>query len=211
MRILVCLLFVALSLSGFAAAGDIALPKPRKSGGPPLFEALDARASAGQQNFPSKQLELNDFSTILWAASGLNRDGSKWTVPMGMGKPPYCDIYATLDSGVYRYDWESHLLKQISDRDVRTLLPEQPFAKNAPAAIYIVADGEALAAVSRPGWGAEWGPLLAGAMSQNVYLACSGVNAGTRLLYSIDRDLAKREFKLGPKDEPLFVMVLGKY
>ncbi len=211
MRIIACLLSVVLLLSGFAAAEDITLPKPQKTGGTPLFEALDARTSAGQQNFPSKKLDWNDFSTILWAASGLNRDGSKWTVPMGMGKPPYCAVYLTIDSGVYRYDWKNHLLKHVSDKDVRTLLPEQPFAKNAPAAIYVVADGEALAAIPRPGWGAEWGPLLAGAMSQNVYLACGGINAGTRLLYSIDRGLAKKELKLGPKDEPLFVMVLGKY
>lgn len=210
MRAALFLLTVFIASPAIALAGDISLPAPQKDGGMPLFAALDARGSAGQRDFPSKRLDWNDFSTILWAASGHNRDGGKWTVPMGMGRPPYCKIYLTLDEGVFLYDWRDNSLKQVSDENVKTAIPMQPFAKNAPAALYVVADGAELAGINNPAWADEFGLVLAGAMSQNVYLACEGIGVGTRVVYSIDRALAAKLFKLDPRDKPLFVMPLGK-
>ena len=42
-----------------------------------------------------------------------------WTVPMAMGKEPYCDVYVVGDEGVFRYDWKAHALKQISAAKVK--------------------------------------------------------------------------------------------
>ncbi|MDR1613221.1 MAG: nitroreductase family protein [Planctomycetota bacterium] len=196
--------------SAMAFAGDIKLPAPQKTGGPTVFAAIDQRGSAGHSGFPSGNLDRQDLSTILWAASGNNRDGAKWTVPMGMGRPPYCKIYVTTAEGVFLYDWKAHELKQVSAENVGSRIPMQDFAKNAPAVLYIVGDNAALADLPRQDWVAEWCGVLAGAMSQNIYLASQGVGVGTRLIYSINREEAARLLKLGPKDTPFFAMPMGK-
>ena len=211
MRTLYCYVTVLVfSLSVAAAnAADIKLPPPQKKGGPALFDSMDRRSSPGQREFPVGDLANEDLSTILWAATGNNRDSNKWTVPMAMGRPPYCRIYLTTKSGVYLYDWKKHSLDQIDTKDMRTEIPLQQFAKEVPAALYIVTDGKALEALNDP-LTSEGGAVLAGAMSQNIYLACEGVGVGARLVYSIKRDIASKAFKLPVQDKVLFAILLGK-
>ncbi len=192
-----------------ALAADIKLPDPQKAGGPALYNAIDHRASANQNTFPSGELTQQELSTILWAASGHNRTGKLWTVPMAMGRPPYCKIYLTNREGVYLYDWREHALVQVSDENVHSRIPTQPFAKNAPVNLYIVEDGEQMAQMNGP-TAAEFPLVLAGAMSQNIYLASQGLWVGARMAYSINRDEAAKAFKLDPRDKALFVIVLGK-
>jgi hypothetical protein len=206
-RLLAAVVLSALSVQ--VAAADIKLPAPKKTGGPALFQIIDQRASAGQSNFPSGMPTREDLATILWAATGKNRDGRLWTVPMAMGKPPYCKIYATMPEGVFLYDWATNTLKEIStDRAQAELYMQAPF-KNAPMSLYIVVDGKGLSEL-RPPMDKEGGPLLAGAMSQNIQLAAQGLGVGSRIIYSVHRDVAARVFKLAPGDLPLFGMPLGK-
>lgn len=208
-RILLLSLLLTLSAAFAFPADEIALPAPQKIGGPELFVAIDKRGSAAQSAFPATPLDPQDLSTLLWAASGHNRDGAKWTVPMAMGRPPYVKIYVAMADGVYRYDWEGHKLVRAASKNVAPEIALQGFAKNAPTTLYFVGDGEELSTMSHP-ISTECGILLAGAMSQNVYLACLGVNVQTRLIYSIDRDAAKRELGLGVLDQPFFAMPMGK-
>ena len=210
MRIAMFVLFAFAAVpAGAVFAADIKLPTPQKYGGTPLYEAMDQRGSATNPGFPSKRLDMEDFSTILWAASGHNRDGKKWTVPMANGRPPYCKVYLALDEGVFLYDWSKNILKQVSTQNVKDVIPSQDFVKKAPASLYIVSDSQALAKVP-PAMAAEFSAVLAGAMSQNIYLACEGIGVGTRVIYSIDRALATKLLKLDPLDVPFFVMPLGK-
>lgn len=210
MRPLVCaILTVMFVVAATASAGDITLPAPEKVGGPPLFAAIDRRASAPGNAFPSGVPSMQDLSTVLWAATGLNRDGNKWTVPMALGKEPYCTVYVTLDSGTYRYNWRKNILEFVTKENINASVPAQSFARNAPVALYVVLDAAALAAIPNQ-YAGEFGPLLAGAMSQNIYLACEGLDMGTRLVYSIDREETARKLGLQPGDAALFVMPLGK-
>lgn len=210
LRILVCTaLFLAMTCPAVLAA-DINLPQPQKTGGAPVLDALDQRGSAAGNDFPTGNLDMQDFATILWAASGHNRDGAKWTVPMAMGKAPYVKIYVTLDEGCFLYDWQAHKLIQVSETNAKTIIPGQGFAKKAPAAIYFVGDGKKLAEFPKGAMTEEFALVLAGAMSQNVYLACAAVNVGARVVYSVDRDAMKTHFKLDESDLPYFAMFLGK-
>ncbi len=210
MRMLSCLIAAAvLAAAVHASAGDVKLPAPQKTGGPGLFDAVNQRGSALSRGFPAGKPTWNDFSTILWAASGLNRDGGKWTVPMAIGKPPYCKLYLVVDEGAFLYDWKDHVLKQVSAENLKAAIPTQDFAKTAPACLYLVTDGEALAALPPPIAG-EVGLLLVGSMSQNIYLAADAVGVGARLIYSIDRKAAAENFKLNPSDVAICTMVLGK-
>ncbi len=203
------LVLLALSLFATAAfaAESIKLPEPRKSGGPDLLAAIAQRASANSGAFPKNEFTREELATILWAATGRNRDGAKWTVPMGMGLPPYTKVYVTDKTGAYLYDWNSHSLVAVGDAKAHAAIPAQAFGKTSPANLYMVTDSAALTGRATE----EWAVLLAGAMSQNVYLAAQAVNAGARLIYSIDHDAARRELRLAANDKPLFAIILGKY
>lgn len=199
----------AVVLSLAAAAADIKLPPPKKTGGPSLLEVLDKRCSAAQTTFPAGAISEEDLSTILWAASGLNRNGNKWTVPMAKGVEPYCTIYVVSDAGVYRYEWKEHTLVRISTDNVKASIPTQTFAQRAPLSLYFVVDGDEIKDFSEPLRG-EAGPVLAGGMSQNVYLACEALGIGTRMIYSVKRDVASRLMKLDDNDLVLFALPMGK-
>lgn len=201
--------FLSACLFVQASAADIQLPKPQKTGGKPMFEVIDQRSSARGSDFPSEKIPEETLSTILWAASGHNRDGRLWTVPMAMGKPPYCKIYLTSTDGVYLYHWKNHSLELVSDENIHADIPMQKFAKDAPLNLYIVADGKMLNDMNSP-FGDEFGLVLAGAMSQNIYLACQGLDVGARLIYSIQREEAFKKLRLSPGDKPYFAIVLGK-
>lgn len=208
MKHLFALLGVAVFMASCNAGETIKLPAPQKTGGADLLTSIDNRASASSGSYSDKELTREELSTLLWAASGLNRDGSKWTVPMAMGQPPYTKIYVTDRTGVYLYDWRNHALVTVStDKAAHAGIPTQGFAKTAAVNMYMAPDGEIL---SENPFGGEWGLLLAGAMSQNVYLAAGAIGVNARLIYSIDREAAKTAFKLGAKDTALFAMVLGK-
>ncbi len=209
MKHLFAILGVAVFMVSCQAGETIKLPAPQKRGGNDVLTAIDLRASAGAGDFtPGKELSREELSTLLWAASGLNRDGKKWTVPMGMGRPPYTKIYVTDRTGVYLYDWKNHALVTInSDGGAHGAIPSQGFAKTASVNMYMVPDAAQLADNA---FGEEWGVLLAGAMSQNVYLAAGALDVGARLVYSIDRDLAKSALGLDAGETALFAMVLGK-
>lgn len=198
-----------LFLFSAAFSADIQLPPPQKTGGTPLLEAIDQRASAKQADFPAGEISNEDLSTILWAASGHNRDGKLWTVPMAMGNPPYCKIYVSSKDGVYLYNWVTHSLKEISKDPVHENIPMQQFAKSAPMNLYIVADGPELERLKSP-FGDEFGLVLAGAMSQNIYLACDAVGVGARLVYSIRRNEAATALRLDDGDIPYFAIIMGK-
>lgn len=210
MKMILHLFVAALVFGAIAAAADTKLPPPQKTGGPALFEAIDKRSSPGQNNFPSGVLSQQDLSTILWAASGHNRDGAKWSVPMAMGRAPYCKIYLTTTEGVYLYNWKNHSLETVSTDNVHADIPIQGFAQKSPMNLYIVADGAEIAAMNNP-HGEEFCAVLAGAMSQNIYLAGQGVDVGARVVYSIKREEATKKLKLGKGDKALFVIVMGKY
>lgn len=207
LSVLLVVVFCVSSVPALAREGK--LPDPEKSGGMPLFEAMNERGSPGQSSFPSGKIGREDLSTILWAASGHNRNGSKWTVPMAMGRPPYCKIYVASDDGVFLYNWKDHSLVEISKEKVNERIAMQDFVKSAPLILYFVADGKELQGFTGP-MQTEAGPLLAGAMSQNVYLACEAVGVGARVVYSIKRDEASSQLKLSGDDTPLFAMPMGK-
>lgn len=209
MRFLLMVFGVAVFAASLQAGEVIKLPDPQKTGGADVLKAIDMRASAGGADFPKGKLSRQDLSTILWAASGLNRgESDKWTVPMAMGRPPYTKVYVTDKEGVYLYDWKTHSLEVIStDGKVHGGIPIQGFGKTASTNVYMVPD---VAQLSGNSSGEEWGVLLAGAMSQNVYLAAETVGVGARLIYSIERDRAAEAFGLADGERALFAIVLGK-
>ncbi|MDR2614326.1 MAG: nitroreductase family protein [Candidatus Accumulibacter sp.] len=200
---------LTLAFSGPALA-DIVLPPPRTEGGMGLFDALKKRSSVPGGDLSPAEVKLEDLSTILWAASGLNRGKKGWTVPMANGLPPYCRVYVAGNGGVWRYEWATHSLKEISKENIKGRIAAQSFARRAFYILILVSDGETLATLKNGKEAAEFSQVAAGAMSQNIYLAAAALKLGARYIHSIHRDAIKSALKLPQGDEPISLMLLGK-
>lgn len=189
---------------------SFSLPAPQKSGGQGVFDALATRASATQGNFPTGKISPKELSTILWAASGLNRPDRGWTVPMAMGREPYCKIYALGHDGAFRYDWKKHELVTVAREDIRPDISGQAFVAKAPYVLVFVADGKGLSSFKEPSVALSWANVAAGAMTQNVYLASGALGIGARYMASFNEAVARDALQLDKNDMGICIMPLGK-
>jgi hypothetical protein len=204
------ILISLLAIYAVPAAADIKLPVPQTEGGMGVFEALKKRASAPGGDFPTSALSMEELSSLLWAAAGLNRGDTGWTVPMYRGLPPYVDVYAVLDSGVFLYDWKANSLIEISKTDIRGGMGMQNFVANAPCGMIFVANGESLSEIRDESLGREFADVAAGAMTQDVYLASAALGIGTRYIHALKEDEIKSALLLSENDRVICLMMLGK-
>ena len=193
---------------GRAGAEDVKLPDPQTSGGPGVFDMLQRRASALSASFPTGPVSMEELSTILWAASGLNRPGKGWTIPLARGQEPYCRVYVAGEQGIFLYDWKDNSLKEIAKGDVRNELGSQGFFANVPYILVFVADGKAVEAFGERGPG--FAQVAVGSMTQNIHLAAEALNIGVRYFATFNADAARGHLKLAGNDTPVCVMPMGK-
>ncbi|MDR3354944.1 MAG: nitroreductase family protein [Synergistaceae bacterium] len=192
------------------ASADIKLPAPQTEGGMGLFQALKERSSAPGGDFPTAPLSMEDLSTILWSATGLNRGEKGWTVPMAHGLPPYVYICAALESGVYRYDWAANALVEISKEDIRGKIGAQRFVASASCSLIFISSAEGLVDVKDEDLKKHFASVAAGAMTQDVYLAAAALNVGARYIHSIKFPETRSLIGIPDEDEILCLMILGK-
>ena len=115
--VVMLVLFAVLSVPAFAAE-DIKLPAPEKSGGIGVLDAVAARQSTG--DFEDTELTLEQLSTLLWVAGGINRENGKLTYPTASNIQDMI-IFVFTKSGVCRYNPEAHSLTLITEGDHRAL------------------------------------------------------------------------------------------
>lgn len=197
---LVCTASPALALGG-------ELPAPRTEGGLSVFEALEKRSSAPGRDFPSGAISDEELATLLWAATGRNRQDKGWTVPMAMGTSPYCSVYVVAAEGAYRYEWKEHSLRKITSDDITKKIAKQEFIGAAPYILIFVADTNATDKLGSAGLG----EILVGAMTQNVYLAAQALDIGGRYVASINADEIRTALSLEKKQVPICVMPIGHF
>jgi nitroreductase len=206
---LFCLAFAASPPS--APAADVELPAPRTEGGPGLFETLKKRASVPGGDFSLAEVTLEELSTVLWAASGLNRGRTGWTVPMAEGLEPYVRIYVASQEGVHLYDWADHKLIQVGEENIKAKIGGQAFVRKAYYVLILTTDHEVLDKLKRGGdLRDEFAAVLVGAMTQDIYLAAGALNLGTRYIHSMNKPAVKEALGLAEEDQPLALMLLGK-
>jgi len=176
------------------SAQDILLPPPVKQGGKPLMQALNERQTT--RTFTGENLSLQQLSDLLWAAWGINRPEEKKRTAPSARNIQEIDVYVTLQSGLYLYDAENNRLKQIHNRDIRSLTGTQDFVGKAPVNLVYVADmgktgkkeGDKIADADL--W---WSYANCGFIAQNVYLYCASASLGC-----VVRGLVPKE-KLAPE------------
>ena len=188
-------------------AQDLILPSPSKTGGKPLMDALNERASS--RDFSNKDLSPQQLSNLLWAAWGINREADgRRTAPSSQNLQEM-DVYVTLKSGLYQYDAKENTLIQIHSRDIRALTGMQDFPAIAPVNLIYVAD------LAKRGLKEEqqitdtdllspWANT--GFMAQNVYLFCASEGLSCVIRGLIPRDKLAPEMGL----KPLQVIILSQ-
>jgi len=180
MKRFIAILTFALFVTGLSAQ-DITLPKPRTTGGKPLMEALNARAT--NRNIAEKPLSLEHLSNLLWAATGINRPDGRMTAPTASNNQEI-DVYVFLPQGVYLYNVKEHSLIFKLAGDHRAAAARQ----GAPSGVLLVyvadygrmgryndADKEFYSATDT------------GFVSQNVYLYCASEGLATVVLGQVNR------------------------
>ncbi|MCL1986060.1 MAG: nitroreductase family protein [Betaproteobacteria bacterium] len=200
---------VFLVFAATATAAENALPNPAVEGGKSVLAAINSRASAIRDQFPVNPISMQDLSTLLWAASGRNRGGNGWTVPVGMGKDPYCTVYVAKSDGVFRYDGKSHHLTEVSKENIMSGITSQAFASKAPVVLIFVIDGGKMAEISDPIRRASWGYLLIGCMTEHVYLAADSLNIGVRYMATLNADFVRAKLGLPAADTPVCILPMG--
>ena len=190
------LLFVASTV----LAQDIALPAPQRTGGKPVFEAINQRQS--NRNLAETPIDTQTLANLLWAANGFNRD-DKRVIPTANNKQDI-DVYVILSTGTYQYDAKANKLILKTAGDHRKGAGTQDYVYVAPVNFIYVADRSK---DKNTGTGAH---VSCGCAAQNVYLACASHDLGATVRTSIDREVLKKILKLGDQQEALVGQTIGK-
>ena len=194
-------LFITVS----ASAADIELPAPEKTGGIDILDAVAARQSA--TDFVDEEISLQQLSTLLWVAGGINRDDGKLTYATALNNQDMI-IFVFTRKGTYRYNPADHSLTLIRDGDNRVLTGGQPFVAKAAVDLLYIQDTEKWAKVGRKIPAADilnCGFAHAGLSMQGVYLYAASQGWGARTRLSFDKEKLK-EF-LGLTDKHNFTLM----
>ncbi len=192
------------------------LPAPRREGGMPLAEALDARRS--QRLFPGLPIALADLSQLLWAAQGLVADGRRRTVPSA-GQTYPLEVWVVagdvtgLPPGTYRYQPCQHALAPVSEGDARADLfratMAQAQAADAPVTLVLAAVHDRTTA--RYGTrGVTYALLEAGHAGQNLYLQAAALDLGTVAIGAFREEVVRAVLQLPPDQHPLYLFPVGR-
>lgn len=202
---------VIMSTTSYAAPGDMTLPPLNTNDKLSVMDALSQRKSS--RNFVDKNLSPAQLSKILWAASGINREDGKRTVPAALGVYSV-EVYAVTKEGIYLYDVENHNLKLIAEGDFRSMTTTgQSFVSKAALNLVYVETPDVWLSAKRKNPSREaqisFANITVGAMIQSVALAAETEGLGNCVRGSINRDEFKKVAKLSDEKNILLAQSVG--
>jgi nitroreductase len=192
------------------SAQDISLPTPDKTGGKPLMQALNERQSI--RTFTKDSLTQQQLSELLWAGWGINRtDQKKRTAPSSRNVQEM-DVYVALPGGLYLYDAESNILRQINNKDLRKLTGTQDFVAEAALNLVYVADMGKLG--KKEGDEIKDSDLLSSYantafIAQNIYLYCASANLGCVIRGMVPKEQLAPEMGLRTNQRIILSQTVG--
>jgi nitroreductase len=155
------------------AAGLVrSLPWTVEEGGIGVYEALAVRRAS--RDF-SRRGRLPDgvLGRLLWAASGVNRDDGRWTIPTALDSRDL-RVFVLDREGVWLYLPEENALRLRKAGDWRAASGKQGFAGKAAVNLVYAVDTAIQAGKGVPGEAiVRNGAFEAGCAAQGVALACA--------------------------------------
>jgi len=191
---------------GRLAAQSLELPPAQKTGGLPLMDALAKRATA--RAFDPAELSRQDLANVLWAAWGINRPDGKRTAPSARDRQE-AEIYVLLHQGVFLFDAAKQQLVPVSTEDARAAGGLQPFVKDAPVTLVLVADFAKMGAGSNDDR-KLYAYIDAGYISQNIYLYCASAGLATGVRAMVDRPALAAKLKLRADELIVVAQSIGR-
>ncbi len=142
-----------------------------------IMQAFSDRKSI--RDFADQQLSLEELSSLLWAANGINREDGRRTAPSAVNAQDI-DVYVCMANGAYLYDAKQQQLVRITTDDIRPVVAgQQPM--EAPVFLVLVADlsryPEGLA--SQRQLVESFACMDAGYVSANIGLYCAAAQLAT--------------------------------
>jgi SagB-type dehydrogenase family enzyme len=182
------------------------LPPAQQWGGKPLLEALKDRRSA--REFMDRPLAVEVLSNLLWAAFGINRPESRGRTAPSAHDWEEIDVYVTLESGLFWYDPDYHLLRNRAARDLRAQTGLQSFVAQAPVNLLYVADLSRMTQAT-PQELAQYPGPDAGFIAQNVYLFCASEGLATVVRGMVDRPALAAAMGLSGRQQIILAQSVG--
>jgi len=189
-----------------AAAGDITLPAPNKTGGTPLMDALNARQS--QRSYADTEFTPQVLSDLLWAANGVNRPDGRRTAPTARNRSEI-DVYALTKDGAFLYTPAGHTLTQVNTNDLRSTSGFQGFAHNAPVVLVMVVNRVKQGSGAGDKISDRYAAMDTGYISQNIYLYAAANGMSSVALGTLNAQALHSSLKLGEHDEALLAQPVG--
>ena len=186
-----------IGLASTVFAQDIVLPAPQRTGGKPVFDAINERQS--YKDPAETPIDLQSLSDLLWVAYGFNREDRR-VVPSALNKQELF-VYVILKEGAYLYDAKTNTLILKAKGDYRKDAGKQEYVYVAPVNLIYVADRS-----KETGTGAY---ISCGCAAQNVYLACASKGLGCSVRTSIDKEALQKLLKLTDQQEPIAGQTIG--
>jgi SagB-type dehydrogenase family enzyme len=164
---------------GQGTSPEIALPSFEKTNPLTLEKALQERRSTKTYD-PDRRLSMEEISRLLWAGTGVNRQGGGRTVPSARARYPL-EVMAALPDGVFLYQPERHSLKRLIAEDIRKAVPLQDGFRKAAMIVLYVIDKEKASNMA-------YADLEIGCVGQSLYLESAALGLGSCIFASIYHD-----------------------
>lgn len=184
---------------------NVQLPAPAKTGGKAVVETLWNRQSGTE--FGESMLSLQDLSTLLFAAVGVNREDGRLTSPTARNRQEI-RVFVFTAEGVCEYLNKENTLKPVAAGDHRALIADrQEWAKTAPVSLLLVADEVKFGSSDANAKAAM--AIDAGIVCENINMFCAGMGLVTRPRMSMNTAAIKQLLGLDDTQTPLLNNPVG--
>jgi len=197
------LILIMLGIS-MTNAQEIKFPEPDREGGMPLMQTLNKRHTSRQ--FSSRELPVELMGNLFWAACGTTREKYR-TAPSAVNWQEV-RAYAVTKDGIYLYHEQGHYLEKLIEGDFREFTGTQPFVKDAPLTIVLVADYTRMGNIGEEDR-LKYSWADAAYISQNIYLFCTSENLNTGVRGLIDRELLSEKMQLDENHKIILAQCVG--
>ena len=197
------------SPGGLVVIESLDLPKPVRSGGAPLTDALSQRRSV--RDYTAEPLQLAELSQLLWATQGLTSEVGQRTAPSAGGLYPL-ELYAVTADWHGRYDPVGHRLEILGAEDLREALSRAALDQTAVAEAPVVFAIAAVYARTEAKYGGRterYVVLEAGHAAQNLLLQATASELAAVPIGAFHDDEVQQVLGLPPDHEPLYLIPVG--
>ena len=194
----------------------IKLPPPAEEGTMSVESALGTRRSV--REFKGAPLRLAQVSQLLWSAQGVTDPAGLRTAPSAGALYPLelhlvVGEVTELPAGVYRYQVDSHQLARVATGERRTTLSDAAFGQGwiaKAAAVLVISAVYDRTTVKYGRRGPLYVHLEAGHVAQNVALQAVALDLGMTPVGAFDDQRVKSVVEMADREEPLYLLPLGR-